>query len=840
MKQKSTNNIKSTNDYDSNNFLKIHNFNISTNNNNNNFDDVNYIYNQVFYLENKNLRNNITNNFGKTLDLDNGSQKQLKYKINMINNYIKNKNIPFNISKNNNTNFNLTLKNNKENDFLNKNDIYLNTHQVYLETEPENQGNLNTAIIKKISIKKSPYNLESNLTNSNNNINRNYLKTNQNQSFGVSNTPIKINNNDVNNLELQFKRCQGIFNSHNKPTNSFNNESNTKFINNNSNSKPKSNSKTRKNNLYPSNMGNTSKNLAGSFSKKYDIQIPLETYSSQNDFIDDFFFGLQNYISLGSSEDTEKLIINKNKVLNIFDNIFKKIITGQKPMESLDIEIKKKLSKYSETWKNFLLNFEKSCISVNAKKNSSYINNINLSTKNVVNHNHNLNTEPCANNSNPNVDLICGKNIYTKMQKELEEKFTNLMKKEVSKIKGILEEKEKLIDDLQNQIKIKNSYISEIQIGSILNAKSKDLFTSNLLLKSENFSKDKQDKIFKNKINNDLEVQNENNNFIGPKNNCENQVKKNDYKNTNINNLSKDKKVSNENEFKITLNEEADNLFIKKKTTDTIIDEQTELLLYDRKQFIRERRLLIGENKSLFDKVNEMEKTINFQKEKEVKLMKLLFFLNKQGFPIDEIIQNHVLTEKSDRDGNRSLMRESAKTPISSYQSMDSLMYLPITLDKPMPYVKPQVIPILDFTDINNNFNLEYDSGQKSIHLNNNIINSTHNLKNSVNVNESSSSFFAFNKIKNERNCDNSIINNISKLDHKKNRRMDERGNLNQEKIKNTASELESLSEDGDLGNSLKIIFNKISQLNLKSENNPNVNTFSNHDEFTQFSNNIR
>lgn len=764
-------------------------------------------------------------------------QKQTKNKIN-LNDFIKN--------YTNNLNFYILGSGNPDSSFNKIKDIRLESknynnnynnkskkNDPYLQTEPEKKDNISSSKIKNFPFKKALKTIDSNLKNSFNSINTNYVKTYQNQSYaGVSNTPMKSNNinqND-NSLKLQLKRSRETSSSLSKHSCSKNITNNSNI--NNSCSKQKSNSKTKKINILPIDNNNSNKKVNGGFISKKNIKIPSEVYSSHNDFIEDFFYELQNYINFGLSEDSDKLISNKNNVLNIFDNIFKNIITGQKPMESLDIDIKKKLSKYSETWKNFLHNFERNSIKLNMKRNPSYVNNINLSTKNVINHNHNINTEPCGNNNfNANENIICNKNCYNKLEKDLEEKFTKLMKKEVGKIKIILDEKEKLIENLQNQINIKNTYISEIQHLSSNNGKSNDLVISNRLIKPENFLEEKQDKTSENNIlQNISETQ-----FV--KNNLEQ-----NFNHINQNTNNKIKKIQNSNkdqQLKKILDERdrIEKVIEQKKLSETI-DEQTELLLYDRKQFIRERRLLISENKSLFDKVNELEKAINIQKEKEIKLMKLLFFLKKQGIPIDEIIQNHVLTDKSCREDQKSIMCDSSHTHNQSFKSLDSIMFYPITIDKPTPYVKPNVIPILDFTDINDKYNMEYESGKKSV----NYVDSFKNNKNCANtnltVNESSSSFIEFNKIKNNDNFDYSIINNISKLDHMNNRGIDMNNNSNKNtnNVKNTEKE----SYNADVNEALKKK-NILSKLNLKKENESIVNFSSNNNNnIIEISNNLR
>ncbi len=429
--------------------------------------------------------------------------------------------------------------------------------------------------------------------------------------------------------------------------------------------------------------------------------------NSTKKFTDEFFFELEKYSK--ELEYKETLKINRIKIYNIFDNIFRNILTEEKSLDYIDLETKKKLRNHSETWKNFLFAFEKtSSLYCPNMKNPNYINNIDLSTKNIINNN--ISDAYFDENKNSGIKY------YQSLKKQLEDKFTNLTKNEINKIKVNLSEKEKIIENLQKEINTKNSYIIEIQ-ESHNNLKSKNGANSNSLLinSDNNFSKEKNNS-----------SQNNTKNLNNSKN------KQNAISNDNILESSDDKININHNQHEILKNIiEEDNLDRSSKyintnisNNNTINKEEQELLLYDQKQFIRERRLLIAENKSLFEKMNEMEKLITFHKDKEIKLMKVLYYLNKQGIPINDIIQKEILSsDKSSREKDSQIGRENNLSSHESQKSMDSLMYFPITLEKPFPYQKPEKIPILDFKDINSKFNLEYDSPRKSSIVNKNSYN---------------------------------------------------------------------------------------------------------------------
>ena len=103
--------------------------------------------------------------------------------------------------------------------------------------------------------------------------------------------------------------------------------------------------------------------------------------------------------------------------------------------------------------------------------------------------------------------------------------------------------------------------------------------------------------------------------------------------------------------------------------------------------------------------------------------MKVLFNLKKQGINIDEILQEEIKKDnniKNNINNNNKLINEKNdqenKQNISiatSCVSFDSLISVPIYIDKPFIFIKPQTIPLLNLKNINNKFNLEYKSFYK-------------------------------------------------------------------------------------------------------------------------------
>lgn len=743
-----------------NNYISYNNKNLSnTNCNNSNYDNnknINKNINNVCFSNSKSkghLNNNLYNN-------------DYYYNTSVINNH----NNSFTKSWNNNSSTNNSINNNtKKNINKNTNNQYFN-----LNLNNSNKKTKNSSILNKYSSNKR-------LNNSKNKSNNNSINNKINLIKPIKNT----NENNGNNIaSMNLKRDIIISKKDSSP-----------YLRNNVN------------------IDNANKYSINSFTAK--------------DLIEDFFENLNKFCFLNNEEVFEILNLNKININNIFDNIFKYIITGDKPMENLDIEIKKSLSKYSEIWKKFLFAYEKISVKLNSK-NPNYINNIDFSTKNVINHNV---SESCI------LDPLHGKNCYYNLKQELEEQFTKIMKSEINKIKDILDQKEKIIQDLKNEINLKNNYITEIQ-HTLNNLKSKNIVTSdqkinnNINFEIHNTSSNINHHLNNNDMNNnslihhqsllnsDFSMENipacvnfnsfnnfnnyninesnknllasqaqheifmknktvnlKNFNFITGNHSNNNQI--NNLNNTsdtnNVNNKLNDNSLddkkyqsqnmifqnnkledndsfpysnndsnvnlSNKNSlsrnvnnninnntllisnFNIQNNRSENNNNNKSNNKENDYGETDEIMLYDQKQFIREKKLLLNENKSLFHKISEMERLLSIQKEKEIKLIKVLFFLNKQGIPIDEIIQNEIVNEKSILVDDNNFNNDAANAnvnnnlvPIETSKSMDSLMFLPITLEKPKKvFTKPEVIPVLDLKNINRKFNLEYGSPQKVI-----------------------------------------------------------------------------------------------------------------------------
>jgi hypothetical protein len=118
-----------------------------------------------------------------------------------------------------------------------------------------------------------------------------------------------------------------------------------------------------------------------------------------------------------------------------------------------------------------------------------------------------------------------------------------------------------------------------------------------------------------------------------------------------------------------------------------------EIYMYQYKQLLRDYNTLNNENKNLRDKIQKIENELNIRNEKEIKIMKLLYYLNKQGIHIDQLLQQ----EASNED-----------VEVSILTINESSIFTPINIDPPKDFIKPEFIPNLDFTNLNSKYNNEY------------------------------------------------------------------------------------------------------------------------------------
>ena len=279
----------------------------------------------------------------------------------------------------------------------------------------------------------------------------------------------------------------------------------------------------------------------------------------------------------------------------------------------------------------------------------------------------------------------------------MEEKYNKVVNNEIKKIKNIINEKNKIIKELEEKLNKEKEIKKEIKN-----------INTNTKINSKSYNKDN----FNDDDNyNDNKEKEKENNFKNNFNTRKDFFNKNGFSNNNSNNKSNNNKSYSKENSNLNSMENSNS------NTNSNPNSNNELNLYYQKQFIRDKQILLNENKSLFDKINELERIVKYQKDKEIKLMKVLFNLKKQGINIDEILQEEIKKDnniKNNINNNNKLINEKNdqenKQNISiatSCVSFDSLISVPIYIDKPSNFIKPETIPLLNLKNINNKFNLE-------------------------------------------------------------------------------------------------------------------------------------
>lgn len=346
----------------------------------------------------------------------------------------------------------------------------------------------------------------------------------------------------------------------------------------------------------------------------------IERYNkevSQNNFVNLKSFNK----GVGIISPSDSSVFNFNKIFDIFD---KNNTPGYE--------------KLSNIWKNFLLSLDKTASMLPGKNN--FINNINLSTQNVIN------------NNNSNLSINNENNGNSLLFEQLKNDYNNLkiqMREELNIINNKLKEKDREIKELNSLLERKDKYIKDLEI--MLNDINKK------------FDQDRS----------------------------------------------------------ATLKSPQAN------------GEADEYLYYSHKQLMRDFKMLSQENKNLRDSNNQLETELNQRKEKEIKIMQLLFYLNRKGIPIEEIIENESFADvlgSNPHDDNSSIYNKNLSPSHSIAEigkilnkSAESTLFTPITIDPPISKTlikKPEKIPALNLDNINSKFNSEYVSPvNKTDNLNN-------------------------------------------------------------------------------------------------------------------------
>lgn len=141
--------------------------------------------------------------------------------------------------------------------------------------------------------------------------------------------------------------------------------------------------------------------------------------------------------------------------------------------------------------------------------------------------------------------------------------------------------------------------------------------------------------------------------------------------------------------------------------------DQEELICYQNKQLLRDYKNLCSENKNFRDVISQLEKDIKACKEKEIKIMHILYSLNKKGVLAENLLSEEFPKELADLNLNFKASRKVSEN-IETSRSLDNSMYTPICIDSPPCFFKkPDKIPLLNLNNINNLYNKDFLSPSK-------------------------------------------------------------------------------------------------------------------------------
>jgi hypothetical protein len=143
---------------------------------------------------------------------------------------------------------------------------------------------------------------------------------------------------------------------------------------------------------------------------------------------------------------------------------------------------------------------------------------------------------------------------------------------------------------------------------------------------------------------------------------------------------------------------------------------------------LRDLNMLNNENISLKEQNNNVKNELDIIKEKEMKMMKILYVLNKKGIQIEEILENELIISPDNQSSYHSTIDHKRNynnndDSLDQTQEIDeSALFLPITLEPPKVFLKPKMIPNLNLTNINSMHNENYGSPIKKNNIEKSII----------------------------------------------------------------------------------------------------------------------
>jgi hypothetical protein len=155
---------------------------------------------------------------------------------------------------------------------------------------------------------------------------------------------------------------------------------------------------------------------------------------------------------------------------------------------------------------------------------------------------------------------------------------------------------------------------------------------------------------------------------------------------------------------------------LKQKLDNKVKCESNEIYLYTQKQLLRDNALLTNDNKQFREHILQLEKEIDSLRAKDVKMMRLLFTLSRKGIAINDILENELKS-------NQNTIQDNMETYKEEPSSINDSIYGPIYVEPRKTAHKPEIVPALNLTNINNSYCnfISDESSKKEIKVNSNF-----------------------------------------------------------------------------------------------------------------------
>lgn len=149
--------------------------------------------------------------------------------------------------------------------------------------------------------------------------------------------------------------------------------------------------------------------------------------------------------------------------------------------------------------------------------------------------------------------------------------------------------------------------------------------------------------------------------------------------------------------FELTLNELEDIKF--KERLNQSEGTQDQIKMYNFKQIIRDYKLLEEDNSNLRVELGKLNEDLNERKEKEYKIMRLLFYLHNNGLNVVDIMENEILSDVKNKDfmTSDSKFHELSTKSFNTFHSEDHFNFIPSDIDgEEYSSTGPKGTPLID------------------------------------------------------------------------------------------------------------------------------------------------